>query len=183
LKCLYQVRKVWPLFIEVPVSSQESVTTFYWSACIKPGKCDHFLLKCLYSARNVWPLFIEVPVLSQESERSCIFVWYGCHFSLFLQFFYWILELFRQCGIFFFILFQIQNEWTHFTTMQFYTKHTGHPLITNSCDVQLQFEQYWYHRLSKWPRPQTGNCFDSNTSNVFYFRKWTLTPAYITRKI
>ena len=48
----------------------------------------------------------------------------------------------------FFIWFQIQNEWTHFTTILFYTKHTEHPLITNSCDVQMQVEQYWYHRLS-----------------------------------
>ena len=45
------------------------------------------------------PLFIQVPLPRQESERSCI-----CLFRVSIQplqqFFYQILELFRQCGIF-----------------------------------------------------------------------------------
>jgi len=44
--------------------------------------------------------FIEVPVPSPESERSYICV-RDIDFCLFLWFIYWILELFRQCGVFF----------------------------------------------------------------------------------
>ena len=43
-------------------------------------------------------LFIEVLVLSQESESSCICM-LGVSIFLFLRFFDWILERFRQCGI------------------------------------------------------------------------------------
>jgi hypothetical protein len=50
-----------------------------------------------------------MPVLYQESERSCISVlevMYFCvksyRFCSFLRFFYWILEMFLQCGIFVF---------------------------------------------------------------------------------
>ena len=45
------------------------------------------------------PLFIEVSVPSQESEWSCMCVLLY-RFYLFLRFLYWILELYRQCGIF-----------------------------------------------------------------------------------
>jgi hypothetical protein len=45
-----------------------------------------------------WASSIEVPVPSQESEQSCICV-VGISI-LFLHFFYWTLELFRQCCIF-----------------------------------------------------------------------------------
>ena len=50
------------------------------------------------------PCFIEVPVPepSQQSERPCICV-SGHRFCLFLPFFYKILELFRECGIFLFL--------------------------------------------------------------------------------
>jgi hypothetical protein len=59
------------------------------------------------------PLFTEVPVPSQESEHSCVCVLVGIDFASFYDFsigfwncsdsvvfFYWVLELFRQCGIF-----------------------------------------------------------------------------------
>jgi hypothetical protein len=39
-------------------------------------------------------------VSSQESERSCIGVLEVSILLQFLRFFYWILELFPQCGIF-----------------------------------------------------------------------------------
>ena len=39
---------------------------------------------------------MEMSVPSQESQRSFMCVYRLC---LFLQFFYWILEPFRQCGI------------------------------------------------------------------------------------
>ena len=47
------------------------------------------------------PLFIEEPVTSQAIEPSCICVLRKRLFH-FLRFFYRILEMFRQCGIFFF---------------------------------------------------------------------------------
>jgi len=45
------------------------------------------------------PLSIDQPVPIKESERSCICV-LGYHCCLFLLFLYWILEFFRQYGIF-----------------------------------------------------------------------------------
>ena len=72
-----------PLFIKVPVPSQEDVCllgvmTLPLSLCPR-----HFLLKCLYQARKMFvrgidfsyifvstPLFIEVPVPSQEDVCS-----------------------------------------------------------------------------------------------------------------
>jgi len=45
-------------------------------------------------------LFTEVPVPNQKSERSCICVLVISNLPLFLRCFDWILELFRQCGIF-----------------------------------------------------------------------------------
>ena len=55
------------------------------------------------------PHLIEVLVPGQESERSCICVFRegANRFCLFLRFFYWILELFRQCGMPCFILLQV----------------------------------------------------------------------------
>ena len=103
--------------------------TFNWSACIKPDKCAVMYF--------------------------CVVGMLLCLFSQFFLLYFGTLPTVWYL-FWFFIWFQIQNEWTHFTTIQFYTKHTGHPLITNSCDVQLQVEQYWYHGLSKWPRSQTG---------------------------
>ena len=50
-------------------------------------------------------LFIGVPVTSQEGERAymCVCV-EGVDFtSVFLRFFCWIVELFRQCGFFCFL--------------------------------------------------------------------------------
>jgi len=45
--------------------------------------------------------FIEVPLPSLESERSCIWVLLvTLRFYLFLRFWYFILKLFWQCGIF-----------------------------------------------------------------------------------
>ena len=61
--------------------------------------------------REVWsnktskspPLFIEVTVPSQERERSCICVLRGIS-CLFQRFVCWILELFRHCFFFHFML-------------------------------------------------------------------------------
>ena len=47
--------------------------------------------------------FIEVPVPSKESVQLCICV-LDVSICLFLQIFYWILELLRQCGIFYFFI-------------------------------------------------------------------------------
>jgi hypothetical protein len=48
------------------------------------------------------PLFIEVSVLSQESEQSCIMCVSAIDFACF---YYFSIRFFRQCGIFYFILF------------------------------------------------------------------------------
>ena len=95
--------------------------------------CGNHLHNCIISLkREVWacktsltlPLFIKVPVPSQESEGSCICVlgvsilplstilifnfrivptvWY---------FFYFILEWFRQCGIFLFYFRMVPTVW------------------------------------------------------------------------
>jgi len=48
-------------------------------------------------------LIIEVTVVSERSERSCIFMSCISILPLFLRFFAWILELSRQCDIFFFL--------------------------------------------------------------------------------
>ena len=56
------------------------------------------------------PLFIGVPVTSQEGERAymCVCV-EGVDFaSVFLHFFCWIVELFRQCGFFLFFEFEFR---------------------------------------------------------------------------
>ena len=50
------------------------------------------------------PLLIEVFVPNQDSQRSCICV-LGTWFDLFLQFFYWNLELVRHRGTFIFFSF------------------------------------------------------------------------------
>ena len=50
------------------------------------------------------PLFIEVQVPSPETGRSCICV-LGYRFASFCDFFCWVLEMFRQCGIFLFFYF------------------------------------------------------------------------------
>ena len=44
----------------------------------------HMLLNCLYQDRKV---------------SGHVYVWYGQHLCLYLQFCNWIIELFRQCGI------------------------------------------------------------------------------------
>jgi hypothetical protein len=44
------------------------------------------------------PLFTEVPVPNQVSEWSCVCA-LQVPICLFLRFLYWILGLFRQCGI------------------------------------------------------------------------------------
>jgi len=56
---------------------------------------------CISKTYLTPPLFIEVSVSSQESERSCIFVLEVSNLSL-STIFHWILELFRQCCIFWF---------------------------------------------------------------------------------
>jgi hypothetical protein len=49
------------------------------------------------------PLFITIPVLDQVSVRSCLCeLAYTCRFYLILRFWYLILELLWQCGIFVF---------------------------------------------------------------------------------
>jgi hypothetical protein len=78
LKHLYQARKV---------SSHVFMSTFYWSTCTKSGK---------WVVMYLCQLFIEAPVPSQESEWSCICV----NFWLFLQFLYWILDLFFDSVVF-----------------------------------------------------------------------------------
>ena len=45
-------------------------------------------------------LLIEVPVPSQENERSCICVEGN---RVYLLFFYWILKLFSQCGVYIYL--------------------------------------------------------------------------------
>ena len=50
------------------------------------------------------PLLNKVTVSTKESERR-IFLCQRYTFDLFLQFFYWILELFRQYGIFLIFVF------------------------------------------------------------------------------
>jgi hypothetical protein len=57
--------------------------------------------------------FIEIPVPNQESERSCI--WSVFVVSMLPLFFYLTLELFRQCGIFGFSIYQRYfNHWLYF---------------------------------------------------------------------
>ena len=53
-----------------------------WMLLVRPR---HFLLKCLYQASEV---------------SHYVFVWWRYRFGLFLQLFYWMLELFWQWGIF-----------------------------------------------------------------------------------
>ena len=136
---------------------------FYWSACIKPDKCAVMYF--------------------------CVVGMLLCLFSQFFLLYFGTLPTVWYL-FWFFIWFQIQNEWTHFTTILFYTKHTEHPLITNSCDVQMQVEQYWYHRLSKWPRlflyMKPKNQF-TEMNNVFIFLKypavWNLAMLFYTKKL
>jgi hypothetical protein len=45
-------------------------------------------------------LFIEVSVPSQESQRLCICVLAVSMLSLFLRYFYYIVELFQECDYF-----------------------------------------------------------------------------------
>jgi hypothetical protein len=68
---------------------------------------------CIISLRGeIWshntsltpPLLTEVPVPNQDSEQSYIVCCRGYRFWLFLWFFYWILELFRQLYFMFFTL-------------------------------------------------------------------------------
>ena len=61
---------------------------------IKLVKLRHSLLKCLYQTRKVGGRLV---------------VCWGCRLWLFLRFFYWILKLFRQCGICFFFIFSYSN--------------------------------------------------------------------------
>ena len=57
------------------------------------------------------PLFIEASVLSQESGRSYICVLGACiEFPSFYDISIWILEMFRRCGILFFILIRHMTE-------------------------------------------------------------------------
>ena len=56
---------------------------FHWER--SPIKLVYFFLKCMYQVRKV---------------SGHVFVCSGYRFCLFLQFSYWILDLFEQCGIF-----------------------------------------------------------------------------------
>jgi hypothetical protein len=93
-----------PVYIQVPVSSQESERSS--GSCTKPGKWA--VVRFLYQARKVSGR--QVPVPSQESERLsgsrtkpgklAVVYLYVIGFSLFLRYYCCILELFRQCDIF-----------------------------------------------------------------------------------
>jgi hypothetical protein len=66
-------------------------------------------LHMVYITSLIPPPFIEMPVPSQESDPSCICV-SGVGFTSFYDFFYWVSELLRHCGIFcifHFIIWQI----------------------------------------------------------------------------
>jgi hypothetical protein len=71
----------------------------YLHVCIVSIKWD----VCDHKTSLTPPLFIEVLVAIQESEWSCLYGHvYGCYrcpFRFFLWLLYWILEMFRQCGI------------------------------------------------------------------------------------
>jgi hypothetical protein len=51
-----------------------------------------------------------VPVPSKEIEQSCILILRVSIFATFSDFFYWILELYQQCGIFWFFILYLKHN-------------------------------------------------------------------------
>ena len=93
-------------------------------------------------------LFITVPVSSQ-GEWQCIFV-LGYRLCLIQRYFYWCLELVRQCGIIWF---------SFYFNMQFrlniLTLILGHTFLSYKKNIYLKFQNTinYFHSCLTWKRP------------------------------
>ena len=126
----------------------------------KTSLTRHMLLNYLYQARKV-------------SGHVC--VWQGSQFCLFLQFCYWILELFRQCGICCFSV-RFQNCSDSVVFVVFYEFRTGQTMwyLLSFMILEL-FRQCgiccFYFRFQ--------NCSDSVIFAVFYDFETVQTVWYL----
>jgi hypothetical protein len=85
-----------------------------------------------------------------------VFVCYRYPFCLFLQFFYWILELFRQCGIFIFIylfFYSINRDccqWIYWFISSLYTFPCKEKISCNICSSVI------FLQIMSLPRGKNG---------------------------
>ena len=99
--------KVFERFAEHETIIRPAISITLQQFNYKVGKSEKKIIFQSYKTSFNLPRFIEVPVPSHDSERSCIYVVRISILTLFLRFFYYILELFWQCGIY--VIFNLFN--------------------------------------------------------------------------